>query len=302
MGVPSRRPCGTNLATFLARGASRVTEGARNMAAQVNPTLLAESAPGAYASALEALNRAEVPYLVGGTYAFERYTGIARATKDLDLFVRREDRDRALSVLADMGLRTEVAFPHWLAKAHQGDATIDVIYGAGNGVAMVDDEWFEHGVAGEVLGVPTRLVPVVEMIWSKAFLMEKFRYDGADVAHLLLQQGRNLDWGRLLRRFETEWRVLLAHLTLFGFIYPAHRTLVPADLIATLCYRLRRESDSPGPDDAGCQGVLLSRKQYRVDVEQWGFRDARLDGAAGLSERDVDTWTRAAPGEPPAEG
>ena len=31
----------------------------------------------------------EVPFLVGGAYAFAHYTGIVRHTKDLDLFVRR---------------------------------------------------------------------------------------------------------------------------------------------------------------------------------------------------------------------
>src|SRR5215210_3540573 len=39
-----------------------------------------------YCSALTTLLRAGVPFLVGGAYAFQRYTGIERHTKDLDVF------------------------------------------------------------------------------------------------------------------------------------------------------------------------------------------------------------------------
>ena len=33
--------------------------------------------------------------------------------------------------------------------------------------------------------MPGPLIPAEEMIWSKAFIMERERYDGADVAHIL---------------------------------------------------------------------------------------------------------------------
>ena len=86
---------------------------------------------------------------------------------------------------ATPGFEVELVFPHWLGKARAGDDVIDVIFSSGNGVATVDDLWLAHGVEADVLGVPTRLCPPEEMIWSKAFIMERERYDGADVAHLL---------------------------------------------------------------------------------------------------------------------
>ena len=52
-----------------------------------------------YTRALKALNDAGVPYLVGGAYAYERYTGIARHTKDFDVFVKPNDLDAAFAVL-----------------------------------------------------------------------------------------------------------------------------------------------------------------------------------------------------------
>ena len=81
-----------------------------------------------YVNALTVLREARVPYLLGGAYAFAHYTGIVRHTKDLDLFVRREDAVRALDMLAHAGYRTEMTFAHWLGKAFSGDDFVDVIF------------------------------------------------------------------------------------------------------------------------------------------------------------------------------
>jgi hypothetical protein len=256
----------------------------------------AAAGPNRYAAALRGLNDQQVRYLVGGTYAFADYTQISRPTKDLDLFVMRRDRDRALEALSNLGWNTEVSFPHWLAKAHLGPCSIDVIHGAGNGVAMVDALWFAHARPATVLGVPTYLTPPEEMIWSKAFVMEKYRFDGGDVAHLFLRQGRQLDWTRLVRRFGRHWRVLLAHLVLFEFIYPG-QGIVPACLVDRLLQRVSEENQEPLPEGV-CQGVLLSRKQYRIDTEKWGLRDARLDPDVAMTPTDIVDWTLADP--PPA--
>ena len=49
-----------------------------------------------YRDVLTSLDRANVPTLVGGAFAFSHFTGIQRPTKDFDLFVRREHIERAL--------------------------------------------------------------------------------------------------------------------------------------------------------------------------------------------------------------
>src|SRR5262249_25130047 len=153
-------------------------------------------------------------------YALEYYTGIRRSVRDLDLFVRREHGRHLLDTLEAAGFATEVNFPHWLAKIHAGDDCIDVIWSSGNGVAHVDDGWFEPSVPTTVLGCRVRLSPPEEMIWSKAFVMERERYDGADIAHLIRACGARLDWQRLIARFGSNWLVLWSHLLLFRFIYP----------------------------------------------------------------------------------
>jgi hypothetical protein len=255
---------------------------------------------GLYSEALPRLSRSGIPFLVGGAYALERYTGIARDTKDFDIFLRRSDLEAALAVLRTVGCRTEVTFPHWLAKAMTAEGVIDVIYSAGNGVAVVDDGWFEHAVDATVLGVPVKLCPPEETIWSKAFIMERERFDGADVAHLLRACAPGLDWKRLLWRFDAHWRVLLSHLALFGFIYPGECWRIPAGVMRELSARLAAEVEAPAPEERLCYGTILSRAQYLTDIETWGYRDARLT-LGTMTVDDIARWTDAIEDrEPPA--
>jgi hypothetical protein len=257
-----------------------------------------------YLAALHTLRRSGIDFLVGGAYALERCTGIARDTKDLDVFVRPEDTERVLAAFAEAGFDTELTFPHWLGKARAGGEMVDVIFSSGNGCARVDDEWFRHAVDDQVMDVPVRLIPVEEMIWSKGLIMERERYDGADVIHLLRARGAGLDWPRLLRRFGSNWRVLLSHLILFGFVYPGERDVIPTDVMRELMARLDRETRGPVVDgDEGrlCRGTLLSREQYLLDVERWGYRDARLAPEGTMSEADVAAWTAAIEGRLPID-
>jgi len=244
-----------------------------------------------YCQALTALAEVGIPFLVGGAYAFERYVGIARHTKDFDLFVRPEDAERVLRLLADHGFESDLVFPHWLGKAFCGDDFVDVIFCSGNGTCPVDDSWFDHGVADEVLGMPVRLVPPEEMIWQKGLIMERERFDGADVAHVLRAQAERLDWPRLLSRYGEHWRVLYAHLILFGFIYPSERARIPSWVMDDLAGRLRDEQSVPG--ETLCQGTILSREQYLTDVGAWGLRDARLPPCGTMSRREIAHWTAA---------
>jgi hypothetical protein len=246
-----------------------------------------------YRHVLETLRASGLPFLVGGSYAFNCYTGIGRNTKDLDIFIRRRDYERISEALLAAGYVTDLVYPHWLAKIHSDNDLVDLIFSSGNGTAPVDDAWFDHASRAEVLGIEAGVVPLEEMIWSKAFVMERERYDGADIAHLLLARGGQLDWRRLLHRFAPYWRVLLSHLILFGFVYPAHRDLVPAWVMEELLKRLRRELRTPPPEDNVCSGTLLSREQYLPDIEEWGYRDARLPPAGTMSAEDVVKWTGA---------
>jgi hypothetical protein len=245
-----------------------------------------------YWNALRVLSEAKVPYLLGGAYAFAHYTGIIRHTKDLDLFVKPADAVRALDVLKQAGYRTEMTYPHWLGKAFSGGDFVDVIFNSGNGLCSVDDEWFAHAVPMEAGGA--LLCPAEELIWQKAYIMERERFDGADVNHLLRACGPSLDWDRLLRRFGPHWQLLLGHLVLFGFVYPAERERIPAHVVDALLERWRNERGGGAADDKVCQGTLLSRMQYLSDTECWGYEDARLSPRGAMTADQITHWTAAA--------
>ena len=227
-----------------------------------------------YRQAMEVLRHGDVPFLIGGTFAF----------------VHQRDLERALSALATLGCHTEVTFPHWLGKGYLGEDFVDIIFASGNGVAVVDDLWFQHATRSRVLGVDALLIPAEEMIWSKGFIMERERFDGADVAHILHARADQLDWERLLWRFDRHWRVLYAHLVLFGFIYPAERTRIPRAVLRRCAADLDRESAAAGDDLTLCQGTILSREQYLPDLQR-GYEDARRRDDIHMTDDDIALWT-----------
>ena len=242
-----------------------------------------------YQRSMEILEAAGISFLVGGAYAIRVHAGIERDTKDFDVMLRPADVDAAILAFRTAGYRAEVAFPHWIAKAHHGELFLDLIYNSGNGLCPIDDEWFAFAQPATVLGRKVKLCPPEEIIWQKAFIMERERFDGADIAHLLRSCQGRLDWTRLLRRFGCDGRVLLAHLFLAQFVYPGIEDLVPQWVLDQLLAQGGKIADPHL-----CNGPLLSRGQYLPDVERWGFRDARLERGV-ISEAALEVWTAAIP-------
>ena len=145
-----------------------------------------------------------------------------------------------------------------------------------------------------------KIVSLEEMIWQKSYIMERERFDGADIAHLLLKCAERIDWEHLLTRFGPDWRVLLSHLVLFGFIYPSRIGSVPRDVMEELLRRLASEPQN-GPSSKVCNGTFLSRNQYTSDVELEGFLDARLSGRTAMTADEIQEWTAAGAREHQAE-
>lgn len=263
------------------------------MATPAVSSVTARPRRGFFQRVLRTLARDGIRCLVGGTYAYETYTGIRRATKDLDLFILADDWSRVVDVLDREGVETELTFPHWLGKAIRGRHYVDLLFSSGNGMCRVDEDWFTHATRARFWGVDAAVCPVEELIWTKCFVQERERFDGADVLHLLRAQASKLDWDRLLLRFDGTWEVLLAHLVLFGFVYPTERALVPAHVMQSLIARLN--GLDTWETDRVCRGTLLSREQFLVDVSEFGYRDARLAPAGTLTPDLLVPWTAEIP-------
>jgi len=244
-----------------------------------------------YQDAFAILEEADIPFLIGGAFAQSRHTSRDRDTKDLDIILRREDVPRMLAAFEQAAYRADVPFPHWLAKIHSNGHYLDVLFGSGYGVVHVDDSWFAHSVEAEVLDRMVRLCPPEELLWSKAFVQERERFDGADVLHLLHACARTMDWDRLLTRFDQHWAVLFSHIVLFMFAYPDRRGDIPRHVIDELTGRLKHlEADER---EHVCYGTVLSREQYLYDVNILGYEDARLEPRGRMTHRDLEIWTDA---------
>lgn len=263
------------------------------MAVIVSPpdTLVDPKSRAFYVESMNLMREGGVPFLVGGAYAFARYTGIERHTKDFDVFIRREDFPKAKKVFEAAGYESELTFSHWLGKAIKGDDFIDLIFSAGNGVAVVDQLWFDYAVDSVVFDVDVKLIPAEEMIWSKGLIMERERFDGNDVAHVICATGDRLDWRRLIDRYDLLWRGLYAHLVLYGFIYPSKRSQVPAWVMEELGGRIAEETRQPDAKEKICFGTIISRQQYLTDINKWGYKDARLSPLGNMTAEEIAHWT-----------
>ena len=243
-----------------------------------------------YRLALETLNRAGVPYVVSGLYAIHAYTGVYRKTKDLDLLMEPGVVVDAARALKEAGFDVMLENPHWIAKALKDGAQIDLIYGMANGIGFIDRAWYDNARPGILAATPVRIAPPEELIWHRLFIGERHRFDMADVVHLILHRGQELDWDRILERVGRNWRLLLSQLHFFDFVYPEHRDLIPDDLRRTLHDRVteamegREPSDVPPPEGRTpiCRGTMLSQFSFAIDVNEWGFQDERTQHVAAL--------------------
>jgi len=226
-----------------------------------------------YSDALAILQNCQCEFMIGGGYAVVHYTGVPRATKDLDIFCLPQEYPKILKCFADHGYRTELTDSRWLAKVFKDDYFIDIIFDTVNNICKVDETWYEYAENGDFHGVPVRYVPPEELIWCKTYVQNRERNDSADINHLLLKTGHRLDWARLWKRLDTHWHLLLAQLLIFQFVYPAdYRGIIPDELFLGLLNRAKEQYDLPPSLERVCQGPLIDQTQYEVDIKEWNYK------------------------------
>jgi hypothetical protein len=221
---------------------------------------------------LTLLNESGVPFVISGAFALREHTGICRDTKDLDVFLPPENVRDAMMFLQQHGYECEVADPVWLAKAHRGDFFVDLITGMSTGTVTVDQIWIERSTPSVIFDVPVRVLGPEELIASKLFVTRRERFDGADIAHVIHGTRGRLDWEWLLSIIGEHWKLLLWHLVLFQYAYPANTDFVPRELWDDLLNRFRQEVDNPDPA-APFHGSLIDPRMFAIDVEEWGLDD-----------------------------
>ena len=226
-----------------------------------------------YREALEMLNKSGTRYMLGGAFAIFNYTGIFRDTKDLDVFCKSSEYTKILKFFGDKGYRIELTDVRWLAKVFKDDYYIDIIFDTTNNICKVTDLWYQHAVKAEFEGIKILLVAPEELIWAKIYVQNRERFDGADVNHLILKKGKNLDWNRLMLHLEQHWHLLLAQLLLFQFVYPSDfHEIIPKWLFDNLMTRANEQYDLPSPVVKVCRGPIIDQTQYSIDIKEWNYK------------------------------
>lgn len=228
-----------------------------------------------YKRALSALNEGGIPYVVTGAYAIYEYTGIYRETKDLDLFVEPGQVIPAMEALRAAGFRVRLEQAHWLAKAKLGSHFVDIIFGMGNGLALVDEDWYRYSQPAILAANQVRVAPAEELIWHRIFISERHRQDIADNLHLILCVGHRLNWERIVEKTGPHWQLLLSQLQMFEYVYPEAQGRVPGWVLEKLLGMAAEEAARARSGELLTRGTLVSRFSFAIDVNEWGLRDLR---------------------------
>ncbi len=241
--------------------------------AVVRPLYLAPEEARLFHEWLKILRRSKVPYALGGAYAQYAFTGVWRDSKDMDVFVRPEDVRGLLDAFAEAGYDTELRDQRWLAKVHSVPHLLDILFAVRHMTRLrISDEWLRTAVAARFLDVPTRILRPEEIIATKVYIANRDRFDGADILHLIRALQGEVDWQRLVDLVEGDEEIVLWHLVLFAFVYPMHREWLPQALMQRAFERVQSTPALFGA--RAFRGAVLDPVSFRIDVGEWGYRDA----------------------------
>jgi hypothetical protein len=190
-----------------------------------------------YKETLDTIEKAGVPYLVGGGIAVAAY-GRVRTTKDIDLYVKPEDTMRALDALDKAGFETNpMPDVKWLAKAYKGGVQVDFILENIGGV-VATDETLAHGRYLTLNGCRMFVMSPEDLVFRKMLAMRCLRDDWYDCVAVLSNTYQEFDWDYFLRLAEHFTDRALSFV-LFVRTDWDHVIPVPKRVVMTLSGRMR---------------------------------------------------------------
>jgi hypothetical protein len=227
-----------------------------------------------YAAVLDEAAKRGIPFAVGGAFAVATYTGCWRNTKDLDLYVLPEHRDRMIAMLGELGLTdyfdTKGYDRWWIYRATKDGVIVDLIWAMANHRAQIDGLWMS-GPETTIHGRRVKVLPAEAMLWDKLYIMQRERCDWPDALNLLYAVGPDLDWKMLLARIGDDTPLLAGALTVFQWVAPGRAGKLPAWLRKRFGLSPRAGAS---PDYQKPRADLLDRRPW------FGPERARLEPAA----------------------
>lgn len=162
---------------------------------------------------MAALREADIQFLlIGGVGSC--VFGRDRGTRDIDVFVRPESAENALSALAARGFRTKKEYEHWLYKAWKDDVLVDVIFRSSRDI-LLDQEMLDRARTVTFRGREVPVAPPEDLVVMKAVAASedtpRYWYD----AIAMIGQ-TELDWDYLIARARQRGARRILSLLLFA--------------------------------------------------------------------------------------
>jgi hypothetical protein len=111
--------------------------------------------------------------------------------------IKREDVERAVAALTEVGMRAEDPPEEWLVKAWDGDVLVDLIFSPKG--LPIDDEVIARGDVMAVLSMEMRVMAIEDVLITKLMAIDEhhIRYEGLlPIARALREQ---VDWAHVRR-------------------------------------------------------------------------------------------------------
>lgn len=199
-------------------------------------TLVPDDQWAVFVLGTDVLQTARVPFLVHGAFALADCTGHWRNTKDIDVVVRPDDRERAIGALREAGFddyfAREAYDRSWIFRGFRQEVLFDVFWDLPNHRVTIDDAWFQRALPLSIRGRTFSLVPVEELVRIKLYVFQRERCDWVDVLNVLATAGERIDWHWLVERIGRDLPLLQAVLALFNWMSPNRAGSIPAWLRA----------------------------------------------------------------------
>jgi len=184
-----------------------------------------------YRNAIHTVREAGIPFLLGGGFALATFTGRWRDTKDIDFYIRPQDRQATVAALTQAGFANyydRVRYDRkWIYRSVKSDCIVDIIWSMANQRARVDEQWFRHAGSVSVRGETLNVIPMEEFIWCKLYILQRDHCDWTDIFNLLYAAGPAIDWKRVIERLEDDLPVLRGLLSVYGWLCPKRAQQLP---------------------------------------------------------------------------
>jgi hypothetical protein len=172
-----------------------------------------------------------IPCALGGGLAFSYYSCRQRNTKDVDLMVRPQDKDRIIELLGIHGF--EDYFDHesydrsWIYRAFRDGVILDIIWTLPNHRFEVDDDWFLRARVTTIHEQEIKLITMEDLVRVKLFVLQRDRSDWPDIMNLLYTQAAHIQWRTLVCLLADDAPLLGGLLQVYSWMEPTAARHIP---------------------------------------------------------------------------